>query len=126
MRTYTLKRKLPIYINTLNIFRVYKTWYVNRNKFKRPKIRIQTFKSDFWYLTKRLYTWYWWDHSEMYNFEHKKILILIDDVFYKYVYGIKMMEQVPFILIRIFNYNIIFKFKSPDLRDDYQYWETMK
>ena len=121
-----IKRNLPIYINTLNVFRVYKTWYANRNNFKCPKIHIQTFKSDFQHLIRKLYTWYWWEHNEMYDFEHKKILVLIDDVFYKYVYSIKMMEQVTFILIRIFNYNIIIKLKSPDLRDNYQYWEAMK
>ena len=62
----------------------------------------------------------------MWNFPHKWIIILIDDVQYKYRFGLREMESIPFILIRIFGWNFIMKFSSPKDEDNYQYWERLK
>lgn len=125
------KRYFPIYINTLNIFRPLKTWsynmyhhwYTKSHKF--PYIEIKINKRPFDWLCENFYTWYWWDHPTIWNFKKKWIIILIDDVQYKWKFGIREMESIPFILIRIFGYNLIVKFKDPENKNNYKYWESL-
>lgn len=119
----------PIYINTLNIFRPLKTWFKNKiknHKLKFPNINIKCKLSNFDWIRENIYTWYWWEHEDIWDFKHKLILIIIDDVQYKYTYGIKMLESIPFIIIKIFNFNMIIKFKAPKYFDDYQYYESLR
>lgn len=119
-------RKLsPIYINTLNIFRPLKTWWHCRTSFAFPHIHILFKIKDFNYLYKHFYTWYWWDHASLWNFWKKPIIILIDDVFWKSTYGIVEYQQSPFILIRIFNCNLIIKFDGHSNNRTDIYWEKM-
>ena len=117
------KKYFPIYINTLNIFTPFKTWFKHKDILKFPKIKFNFYKCPFKDFTNKFYTWYWWDHPYIWNFKKKWIIILIDDVQYKNTYGMQELESVPFIIIRIFNLNLIWKFKSPT-GNDYEYWET--
>lgn len=119
-------RKLsPIYINTLNIFRPLKTWWHCRMSMPFPHIKISLNIKNFNYLYKHFYTWYWWEHASLWNFWKKIIIILIDDVFWKSTYGIVEYQQSPFILIRIFNCNLIIKFVSHSKDQTDIYWEKM-
>lgn len=126
------KKYCPVYINTLNIFRPLKTWFYNLTNHwysvshKFPHIKVQFKKRDFKWLVENFYTWYWWDHPHIWNFEKKWIIILIDDVQYKSTYGIRQLESVPFILVRMFGWNFIMKFNAPKNEDNYQYWEQFK
>lgn len=127
-----LKKLCPIYINTINIFRPLKTWLYNillhwyNIPHKFPSIKFKFYHCSFEELTKKFYTWYWWDHPYIWNFKKKWIIILIDDVQYKYTYRIKQLESVPFILIRICEYNLLIKFNAPKEYGNYEYWEKMK
>ena len=118
-------KNFPIYINTLNIFRTIKTWWKHRKNYKFPKIDISCIKADFNTFKENFYTWYWWDHPYEWNFEKKKIIILIDDVQYTSRYGIDERESVPFRVGRFFNRNLLITFNSPDNRSNYEYWESL-
>lgn len=120
------RKYCPIYINTLNIFRPLRTWWKNRNIAQIPHIKFLLKRRPFDWLQENFYTWYWWDHITIWNFPHKWIIILIDDVQYKYRFGLREMESIPFILIRMFGWNFIMKFSSPKSEDNYQYWERLK
>lgn len=124
------KKSFPIYINTLNIFRPWRTWFYNvfiRGKYySTPVMKFETFKSSFTDLESKLYTWYWWEHVHRWDFKNKKVLVIIDDVFTKYKFSIHELEQVPFILIRIGQRNFIMKLKAPKWIDANFYWESMK
>lgn len=117
---------LPIYINTLNIFRPLKTWWYNRNIASFPKLIFSFKRRPFDWLIENFYTWYWWDHPHIFNFKKKWIIIIIDDVRYKYKMGIRELESIPFILIRIFGYNLLIKFTAPKCESNYTYWEKLK
>ena len=120
-----IRKISPIYINTLNIFRPLKTWWKCKASTVFPTIKISFKIKKFNYLYEHFYTWYWWEHAYLWNFWKKPIIILIDDVFWKSTYGIVEYQQSPFILIRIFNFNLIIKFvSSPHIQNDI-YWERM-
>ena len=120
------RKYCPIYINTLNIFRPLRTWWKNRNIAQIPHIKFLLKRRPFDWLQENFYTWYRWDHITMWNCPHKWIIILIDDVQYKYRFGLREMEASPCILIRIFSWNFIMKFTSTKSEDNYQYWERLK
>lgn len=121
-----LKKKFPIYINTLNIFRPLRTWYHNKNIARFPNIDFTYDICSFQCLEDYIYTWYWWDHRWMFDFPNKWLFILIDDVQYKYTYGIRQLESVPFIIIRIFNLTLVWKFIAPKHENNYEYWERLE
>lgn len=127
-----IKKYFPIYINTLNIFKPLKTWLYNiflhwyNISHKFPSIKFNFYHCSFEELTKKFYTWYWWDHPTIWNFPKKWLIIIIDDVQYKYTYGIRQLESVPFIFIRIFGYNLLITFNAPKYENDYEYWEHLK
>lgn len=119
-------RKLcPIYISTLNIFRPLHTWWHNRMSYSPPHIKVSFSKTDFNYLYNNFYTWYWWETAFIWDFFKKSVIILIDDVFWKSTYGIVQYQQSPFILVRIFNYNMIIRFVAPNNMSNTEYWEKM-
>lgn len=111
-----------IYINTLNIFKPWRTYWANRKHVQMPSITCRFFKSTFEELKQQHYTWFWWDN----DFSKTKLLVLIDDVFVKSKFGIIELEQVPFILVRIFNWNFLMKLKTPGCMNRYEYWENME
>lgn len=119
------KKYFPIYINTLNIFKPFKTWFKHKDILKFPKIKFNFYKCPFKDFTNKFYTWYWWDHQYIWNFEKKWLIILIDDVQYKLKYGIIELESVPFIFIKIFNLHFLITLNSPN-DNNYQYWESFK
>ena len=119
------RKYFPIYINTLNIFRPFKTWLKNVDNAKFPSIEFTFHFGCFEWLKNNIYTWYWWDHPYIWNFKNKWILILIDDVQYKYTWGFKELESVPFIIIRIFGFNFIWELTSSDNKNIYEYWEKI-
>jgi len=120
----SFKKHCPIYVNTLNVFRPLKTWLKNRNV-NFPKISCQYVKiSTIRDFEKVIYSWYLWDHSYEWEFDKKWLVILIDDVQYKYKFGRKELESVPFILIKFLKHCLVFKFNDPD-GDNYRYWESM-
>lgn len=120
------RKYFPIYINTLNIFRPLKTWWYNRNIASFPKLEYSFKRRTFDWLIENFYTWYWWDHPYIFNFKKKWIIIIIDDVQYKWKMGIRELESIPFILIRIFGYNLLLKFVAPNCESNYTYWEKLK
>lgn len=120
------RQYFPVYINTINIFRPIKTWWKNRQTVKFPHIEFNIKKRTFDWVEENLYTWYWWDHITMWNFPNKWIIVLIDDVQYKYKFGLRELESVPFVLVRIFNWNFIIKLSAPNKSNDYIYYEQMK
>lgn len=119
------KKYFPIYINTLNIFRPLKTWWRNKNSVRIPSINIKFNKKSFNWVVETFYTWYWWDHPTMWNFPKKWLIIIIDDVQYKYTYGIRQLESVPFVYIKILKYNLLITFNSPKYENIYEYWERL-
>ena len=120
-----LKYYFPIYINTLNIFRPLKTWWKNRDHTLMPSVEFTYAICSFKCLEDYIYTWYWWDHPYIWNFKNKWILILIDDVQYKSKFGMKELESVPFIIIRIFGLNLVWQFNAPQYENNYEYWERL-
>lgn len=120
-----LKHYFPIYINTLNIFRPLKTWWKNRDHARMPSIEFTHAICSFKCLENYIYTWYWWEHPDIWNFKNKWLLIIIDDVQYKTKYGIRELESVPFIIIRIFGLNLVWKFNAPQYENNYGYWENL-
>lgn len=127
-----IKKHSPIYINTLNIFRPFKTWLKNMfsnwtDIVHRPlDIQIYHNKESFDYVIHNFYTWYWWDHPWVYDFAHKRIIVIIDDVQYKYTFGLRELESVPFIFIRMFGHNLFIEFNAPRGFDNYEYWENLR
>lgn len=120
------RKYCPIYINSLNIFRPLKTWWKNRDIARIPHIEFSLKRRPFDWVQENFYTWYWWDHITMWDFPHKWIIVLIDDVQYKYKFGLREMESIPFILIRMFGWNFMMKFSAPKNENNYQYWERLK
>jgi len=121
----SLRHLCPIYINTLNIFRPFKTWFsnvLNCWSIAPHRLKIGGFlkRKDFDWLEKNFYTWYWWDHPHIWNFKKKWIVIIFEDVQYKYKMGIREMETCPFILIRMFGWNLLLTLNDRD----YQFWES--
>ena len=114
------RQYFPVYINTINI------WWKNRQTVKFPHIKFNIKKRTFDWVEENLYTWYWWDHITMWNFPKKWIIVLIDDVQYKYKFGLRELESVPFVLVRIFDWNFIIKLSAPNKSNDYIYYEQMK
>ena len=125
MGIYNFKIICPIYINTFNIFRPLRTWYHNRNKARFPKIKFHCGIRSFECLENYIYTWYWWEHKYIWNFRNKWLLILIDDVQYKYTYGIRQLESIPFIIIKIFDFIFLWKFEAPNNENNYEYYERL-
>ena len=121
-----IKKYFPFYINTLNIFRPLKTWWQNRNIAQIPKIKVLFNSESFKWVTENFYTWYWWDHPTIWNFSKKWLIVIIDDVQYKYTYRIRQLESIPFIFIRIFGYNLLITFNNPKYENNYEYWERLK
>lgn len=127
-----IKKYCPIYINTLNIFRPLETWLYNiwhhkhDTSLKPLKINIQFKKRPFEWLMENFYTWYWWDHPHIWDFWRKWVIVIFSDVQYKYTYGLRELESVPFILVRIFGYNLLITFDAPKGEDKYKYWEKLK
>lgn len=125
------KKYFPIYINTINIFRPLRTWFYNivhhwySISHSFPKIKVQFNKRSFNWVVENFYTWYWWDHPTMWNFPKKWLIIIIDDVQYKHTYGIRQLESVPFVYIKIFKYNLLITFNAPKYENDYEYWERL-
>jgi hypothetical protein len=119
----------PIYINTLNIFKPLKTWLYNIYLDIIPhnflNIKFEFYKGSFDIIKEKFYTWYWWDHPYIWNFNKKWIIILIDDVQYKYTYGMRQLESVPFIYIKLFKYNLLITFNAPKYFNNYEYWEKL-
>lgn len=123
----TLRKYCPIYINTLNIFRPFKTLVRNIKYLKGiPRLSFKFYNRQYKWLEENFYTWYFWDHPSIWNFKRKILLILIDDVMYKTTFGLHEFQTTPFILIRFFNYNFIFQIKSPKGMDNYTFWESLK
>lgn len=119
------KKIFPIYINTLNIFRPFKTWWKNGCKSGWLKPKIVFNNQGFEWAINNFYTWYWWDHPFIWNFHKKWLIVLIDDVQYKHTFGIKELESVPFIYIKIFCWNLLISFNAPAYYNKYYYWETI-
>lgn len=119
------RRISPIYINTLNVFQPLKTWWANHSTHKFPTISISVMWKPFNYVKDSLYTWYWWEHISKWNLNKKLLIVLIDDVQYKYTYGIRQLESIPFIFIKIFNFNLIIQFDAPKYENNYEYYESM-
>lgn len=121
----SLKKILPIYVNTLNVFTAWRTWWLNRHTHRIPRLDISLVKRPFDWIEENVYTWYWWDHLQEWRLDKKLILILIDDVQYKWTFDIRQLESMPFILIRIFNWNLIVKLEAPKRQNDFDYYESM-
>ena len=122
---YYVRKYIPIYINTFNIFKPLRTWLKNVDNAKFPSIEFTWAICSYKCLENYIYTWYWWDHPHIWNFENKWILIIIDDVQYKYTFGLRELESVPFIIIRIFGLNMVWQFNDPNDESNYEYWEKM-
>jgi len=122
---YYVRKHIPIYINTFNIFKPLRTWLKNVDNAKFPSIEFTWKICSYKCLENHIYTWYWWDHPHIWNFKNKWILIIIDDVQYKYTFGLRELESVPFIIIRIFGLNMVWQFNAPDNESNYAYWEKM-
>lgn len=119
------RKYFPIYINTFNILRPFKTWFHNVIHYYHlsdHKLKFNTCckKQDFEWLKENFYTWYWWDHPHIWNFEKKWIIIIFEDVQYKWKFGIRQLETCPFVLIRIGNWNLIITLNEKN----YHYWES--
>lgn len=110
-----------IHINTLNLLKPWRTYRANKHLVKKPSISCKFFKSSFEELKRHHYTWFWWDN----DYTDTKLLVLIDDVFTKTKFGMIELEQVPFILIRLFKWNFLLKLEAPKNQDNYEYWENM-
>lgn len=124
-----LRHYCPVYINTLNIFKPFRTLMKNIKQVYHigiPHISLKFYNRSYRWLEENFYTWYFWDHPTIWNFKSKILLIIIDDVMYKTTFGLHEFQQSPFILIRFFNYNFIFQIKSPKGIDNYRFWENLK
>lgn len=121
----SFKKIFPIYVNTLSMLRPWRTWWLNRNTHHIPRLSMSLVKRTFDWIEENVYTWYWWDHLQEWRLDKKLILILIDDVQYKWTFDIRQLESMPFILIRIFNWNLIVKLEAPKGQNDFEYYESM-
>lgn len=124
-----LRHYCPVYINTLNIFRPFRTLMKNIKQVYHigiPHISLKFYNRSYRWLEENFYTWYFWDHPSIWKFEHKILLIIIDDVMYKTTFKFNEFQQSPFILIRFFNYNLIIKINAPTGSNNYNFWESLK
>lgn len=121
-----LKMVCPIYLNMLNVFKIFNTWWHHRSTHRFPHIRIQFVHCDWDWIVENLYCWWWWDKQYEWNFKNKLFLMIVDDVQYKNTFNIRQLESVPFILIKFFNWYFILRLEDPNQENDYQYWESMK
>jgi hypothetical protein len=106
-----------IYIESLNLFKIYKTYNKVSKYFSKPKIKFQYGKLNN-VITGNLY-------NDYHNENHCILSLVIKDVGYKWKYDDIRFESEPIISLTLFNkWRFVWELNAP-IEDDYMYWEML-